>query len=431
MSVQSSVFGNKEIILVAETIAHEKGISIDSIISAIESGIVVAAKRQYGEYLNIECKIDKKTGKISLYNKIRVVADDFDDGEQSLSSYITLSDALKKDESLKVEDFISEELPPVPLKRVVAGLAKDEIFKHIKKTEKIKEYNKFKDREDEIAYCTVKKIGLKNILMDIDGFEGIIHKNHLIAKETLKVGDKVRAYIENVRQEEKGAQIFLSRSHPQFLVKLFAQEVPELYEGNIEVKAVARDPGSKAKIAVFSKRDDVDVIGSFIGIRGSRVQAVSSELKGEKIDIIKWSSDVPSMLINSLAPAKINKVIIDEDSKNVEVVVEEDQLSLAIGRGGQNVILASKLVGYKIDIITQEQEKERRSDEVTKVSNIFMEKLDVEDAIANLLASEGFNSVKEITEADLEEIANINGFDEEIAKEIKDRAISANANGDQ
>ena len=429
MSVQSSVFGNKEIILVAETIAHEKGIPVDSIVSAIESGIAVAAKKQYGSYLNIDCKIDRKTGRITLLNKIKVVADDYEDDDQyNISSYIILSKALQKDKSLKVDDYIDEELPPVPLKRVVAGLAKDEIFKQIKRTEKVKEYNKFKDREGEIAYCTVKKIGLKNILMDIDGFEGIIHKNHLIAKEILKVGDKVRAYIESVRQEEKGAQIFLSRVHPQFLVKLFSQEVPELYEGNIEVKAVARDPGSKAKIAVFSKRDDVDVIGSFIGIRGSRVQAVSSELKGEKIDIIKWSSDTPSMLINALSPAKINKVIIDEEAQNVEVIVAEDQLSLAIGRGGQNVILASKLIGYKIDIITQEEESNRRSDEVTKISNIFMEKLDVEDAIANLLATEGFSSVKEITEADLDEIAAIDGFNEDIAKEIKDRAILAESN---
>ena len=425
MGVQSSVFGNKEIILVAESIAHEKGIPIDSIISAIEGGMATAAKRQYGLSLDIDCNIDKKTGKIKLFNKIKIIENNSDEEEAGNDSVISISDAIKKDDSAQIGGFILEELPPMPLKRIVAGLAKDEIIKQIRNAEKTKEYNRFKDRVGEVAYCTVKKLGLKNILMDIEGFEGIIHKNNLIGKEILKVGDKVRTYIENVREEEKGAQIFLSRTHPQFLVKLFAQEVPELYEGNIEVKAVARDPGSKAKIAIFSKRDDVDIIGSFIGIRGSRVQAVSAELKGEKIDVIKWNADTPSMLINALSPAKINKVIIDEENEKIEAVVEEDQLSLAIGRGGQNVILASKLIGYRIDVITQDQEKERRSDEVVKVSNIFISKLDVEDTIANLLAMEGFSSIKEIAEADISEISAIEGFDENIAQEIKNRAITS------
>ena len=421
MVSQSSVFGNKEIILVAESIAHEKGISAESIILAIENGISLAAKKQYGENLDIECNIERKSGKISLYNKIKIIEDESED--QNYGTCIEISKALKKDPKAKIDDFIKEQLPPIPLKRIIAGAAKSEIIKQIKKAEKVKEYNRFKDRIGEIVYVSVKKIGLKNILMDVEGFEGIIHKKDLIPGESLKVGDKTRVYIEDVRQEENGAQIFLSRTHPQFLVKLFAQEVPELYEGNIEVKSVARDPGSRSKIAIFSKREDVDIIGSFIGIRGNRVQAVSTELRGEKIDIIKWTPDTPTMLINALAPAKIDKVIIDEEKNLIEVVVNEDQLSLTIGRGGQNVILASKLTGYRIDILTNEEEEARRSEEIKKTSEFFIKALDVEEAIANLLASDGFITAEDLLQADISEISAIEGFDDDLATAVKDRVV--------
>ena len=257
--------------------------------------------------------------------------------------------------------------------------------------------------------------------MDVEGYEAVIHENALILKENFKVGDRVRCYIEEVRQEPNGAQIFLSRTHPNFLIKLFEQEVPELYEGNIEVKSVARDPGSRSKIAIFS-REDIDMIGSFIGIRGSRVQSVSNELKGEKIDIIKWSPNIAEYIINSLTPAKINKVVVDEDNKVIEIVVAEDQLSLAIGRSGQNVKLASKLVDYKIDIMTDEQESSKRSAEFNQASNIFIEALDVEEMIANLLAAEGFMNVNDINNAELSEISSIEGFDDDVASEIKRRA---------
>jgi len=271
--------------------------------------------------------------------------------------------------------------------------------------------------------ASVKKVGLKNIVMEVDGYEAVIHQNGLIPRETFRVGDRMRVYVEDVRKEPFGAQIFLSRTHPQFLVKLFAGEVPELYEGNIEVKAVARDPGSRAKIAIYSRREDLDIIGSFIGIRGSRVQSVSSELRGEKIDIIKWSSNIAELVISSLTPAKVSKVVVDEENGIVEVVVAEDQLSLAIGRGGQNVRLASKLVGYKIDIMTDDQESARRTAEFNQSSKLFIEALDVEDIIANLLAAEGFSSVEEIAEAEIIELQSIEGFDEDIATEIKNRAI--------
>ena len=421
MASSLTVMGNREILLVAETIAHEKGISPNDIISAMEDGIKLAAKKKYGHNLDIECRIDKKSGQIKLYNKLRVVSDN-DETEFDDRTIIKLSDAKIKDKSITIDDFITEELPPIDLNRIVAQVAKNEIIKKVKEAEKNKEYEEFKDRIGEIVSASVKKVGLKNIVMEVDGFEAVIHQNGLIPREVLKVGDRMRVYVEDVRKEPHGAQIFLSRTHPQFLVKLFASEVPELYDGNIEVKAVARDPGSRAKIAIYSRREDLDIIGSFIGIRVSRVQAVSSELKGEKIDIIKWSPNIAAFVISALTPAKINKVIVDEENKLIEVVVNEDQLSLAIGRGGQNVRLASKVVGYKVDVMTDDQESARRTAEFNQSSKLFIDALDVEDMIANLLAAEGFLTLEDIINADVSEIQSIEGFDEDIALELKRRA---------
>jgi len=423
--------GNKEILLVAETIAHEKGISSSDIVHAMEEGIKSAAKKKYGHHLNIECVIDKKTGSIQLYNQLRVVENEFayqNDDDQDVESFdsrthITISDAKHKDPKIKIGDFISQELPPIDLNRVVAQVAKNEIIKKVKEAEKNKEYEEFKNRIGDIVNASVKKVGLKNIVMEVDGYEAVIHQNGLIPRETFKVGDRMRVYVEDVRKEPFGAQIFLSRTHPQFLVKLFAGEVPELYEGNIEVKAVARDPGSRAKIAVYSRREDIDMVGSLIGIRGNRVQSVSSELRGEKIDIIKWSSNIVELVIAALTPAKISKVVVDEENRIIEAIVAEDQLSLAIGRGGQNVRLASKLIDYKIDIITNDQELARRTAEFNQSSKLFIEALDVEDMIANLLSAEGFSSVEEVAEADISELQAIEGFDEDIATELKNRAI--------
>ncbi len=429
MTSNLTVMGNKEILLVAETIAHEKGISAADIVHAMEEGIKSAAKKKYGHHLNIDCVIDKKTGTIKLYNQLKVVSNEFaretaEGDEESFDHriHITFHDAKQKDPKIQIGDFISQELPPIDLNRVVAQVAKNEIIKKVKEAEKNKEYEEFKDRIGDIVNASVKKVGLKNIVMEVDGYEAVIHQNGLIPRETFRVGDRMRVYVEDVRKEPFGAQIFLSRTHPQFLVKLFAGEVPELYEGNIEVKAVARDPGSRAKIAIYSRREDLDIIGSFIGIRGSRVQSVSSELRGEKIDIIKWSSNIAELVISALTPAKISKVVVDEENRIIEVVVAEDQLSLAIGRGGQNVRLASKLVDYKIDIMTDDQESARRTAEFNQSSKLFIEALDVEDIIANLLASEGFSSVEQIAEAEVSELSAIEGFDEDIATEIKNRA---------
>lgn len=420
MASNLTIMGNKEILLVAENIAHEKGITLQEVVEAMEEGIKLAAKKKYGSHLDIECRIDKKSGQIKLYNKLQIVDNDVEDFD--VRSKITIKIAKKDNADAQIGDYVSQELPPIDLNRVVAQVARNEIIRKVKEAEKNKEYNEFKDRIGDVVSASVKKVGLKNIVMDVDGFEAVIHESGLIARENFRVGDRIRCYIEDVRKEPFGAQIFLSRTHPQFLVKLFEQEVPELNDGNIEVKAVARDAGSRAKIAIYSRRDDIDIIGSFIGIRGSRVQAVSSELRGEKIDIIKWSSNIAELVISSLTPAKVSKVVVDEENNLIEVVVAEDQLSLAIGRGGQNVKLASKLVGYKIDVMTDDQESARRSAEFNQASKLFIEALDVEDMIASLLASEGFLSVESLAEADISDIASIQGFDEDIAKEIKRRA---------
>jgi N utilization substance protein A len=423
--------GNKEILLVAETIAHEKGISPSDIIHAMQEGIKSAAKKKYGHHLNIECVIDKKTGAIQLYNQLKVVENEFayqNDEDQNVESFdsrthIIIDDAKLQDQKIKIGNFVRQELPPIDLNRVVAQVAKNEIIKKVKEAEKNKEYEDFKNRIGDIVNASVRKVGLKNIVMEVDGYEAVIHQNGLIPRETFRVGDRMRVYVEDVRKEPFGSQIFLSRTHPQFLVKLFAGEVPELYDGNIEVKAVARDPGSRAKIAVYSRREDLDIVGSLIGIRGSRVQSVSSELRGEKIDIIKWSPNIVELVISALTPAKISKVVVDEENGLIEVVVAEDQLSLAIGRGGQNVRLASKLINYKIDIITNDQESIRRTAEFNQSSKLFIEALDVEDMIANLLAAEGFSSVEEVAEAEISELQAIEGFDEDVATELKNRAI--------
>lgn len=425
MNSTHTVTGNKEILLVAENIAHEKGLNPQDIIDAMAMGIKVAAKKKYGQDLTIDCQIDRKSGEIKLYNSLRVVDEnklDEEDEEFNPKIHIYLDDARKQDADLNLDDEILQELPPIDLNRVVAQIARNEITQKVKEAEKNKEYEEFKDRVGDIISASVKKIGLKNVVMDAEGYEAVLHESNMIPREAFKVGSRTRVYIDDVKKEPHGAQIFLSRTNPQFLVKLFEQEVPELYEGTIEVKAVARDPGSRAKIAISSKREDIDIIGSFIGIRGSRVQAVSSELKGEKIDIIKWSPNIAELVISALTPAKVNKVIVDEENNLIEVVVAEDQQSLAIGRGGQNVKLASKLVDFKIDIITEEEESNRRTAEFNQASKLFVEALDVEDMIANLLASEGFLTIEDLVDAETSEIASIEGFDEDVATEIQNRA---------
>ncbi len=421
MSNISTVIGNKEILLVAENIAHSKGITKEKVIEAIQDGIELAAKKKYGYNLLVECEINQKTGQINIYNNLLVVkdesAEDFNSRTQIIHKY-----AIEKDENILVGGYIRELLPPIDLNRTIAKITKNEVVKKVKEAEKEKEYEEFQNRIGDIAYATVKKVGIKNILMEVDNAEAFIHQDDLLPKEVFKVGDKLRVYIKNVERKEAGVQIFLSRTHEQFLVKLFAQEVPELFDGSIKIGGVARDPGSRAKIAVYSDREDIDVVGSLIGVRGSRVQSISAELRGEKIDVIKWSNNLPEVVVEALSPAKISKVVIDEENNTIDSILNEDQVSLAIGRSGQNVRLASNLIGYKINILTEEQESTRRKEEFNDLSELFSEVLDVETVIAQLLIVEGLTSIEDIAGSEISDISSIEGFNEDIAEEIIRRA---------
>ena len=432
MSKNIDANGSKEIIFVIETIAQEKDISVDSVIAAMEEGLKLAARRKYGHDLLIECKLDKKTGKIYIYNKLEIVPNDQEASmEFDSKKQITIAKAksdLKKgkvqiDGDVVAGNFARLELPNIDLNRVAVQIARNEIIKKIKEAERDKEYNEFINRVGTIINGVIKKIGIKNIVVEIDGFEALLTNDGMIPGERFRVGDRVRAYIKEVVKETKGAQIFLSRTDNMFLAELFRQEVPEIYDGVIEIRGIARDPGSKAKVAIFSRNETSDIIGATVGIRGARVQAVTSELRGEKIDVIRWSENPVEYIVNAIAPAKPIKVIYNEDKNTADVVLAKDQLSLAIGRGGQNVKLASKITGVKVDVMTEEEEKERRLTEFKESTDELMEALDVEEMIAQLLVAEGFSSVRSIAESSIESLANIEGFDENIAREIQERAL--------
>ena len=423
---------NKEIIYVIETIAQEKDIPVDSVVEAMQEGLKLAARRKYGHDLLVECKLDKKTGKLGLYNKLEIVSDSSEnDADFNPKKQISLSKAksdVKKGKvevegDVKIGNFVRLELPNIDLNRVAVQIARNEIIKKIKEAERDKEYNEFIDRVGTIVNGSIKKIGIKNIVVEIDGYEALLTNDGMIPGERFRVGDRVRAYIKEVVKEQKGAQIFLSRTDNMFLAELFRQEVPEIYDGIIEIRGIARDPGSKAKVAVYSRNETSDIIGATVGIRGVRVQAVTNELRGEKIDVIRWAENPVEYIVNAIAPAKPIKVIYNEEKNTADVVLAQDQLSLAIGRGGQNVKLASKITGIKIDVMTEEEEKERRLAEFQESTKELMDILNVEEVIAQLLVVEGFDNIKTIAESSIESLKNIEGFDEEIAKEIQDRAI--------
>lgn len=432
MSKSQDSNSNKEILYVIETIAQEKDIPIDSVIEAMQEGLKLAARRKYGHDLLVECKLDKKTGKLGLYNKLEIVSDSSEnETEFDPKRQISLSKAkndVKKGKveiegDVKIGNFVRLELPNIDLNRVAVQIARNEIIKKIKEAERDKEYNEFIDRVGTIINGSIKKIGVKNIVVEVDGYEALLTNDGMIPGERFRVSDRVRAYIKEVVKEQKGAQIFLSRTDNMFLAELFRQEVPEIYDGIIEIRGIARDPGSKAKVAVYSRNETSDIIGATVGIRGVRVQAVTNELRGEKIDVIRWAENPVEYIVNAIAPAKPIKVIYNEEKNTADVVLAQDQLSLAIGRGGQNVKLASKITGIKIDVMTEEEEKERRLAEFQESTKELMDILNVEEVIAQLLVVEGFDNIKTIAESSIESLKNIEGFDEEIAKEIQDRAI--------
>jgi N utilization substance protein A len=417
MSIAGVSANRLELLQIADAVAREKSIDRKIVIQAMENAIQKAAKSRYGAENDIRCEIDPKTGETRLTRVLAVV-----ENVENESTEILLADAQRRNPEAKVGDLIAENLPPLEFGRVAAQNAKQVIVQQVREAERDRQFSEYKDRVGEIINGTVKRAEYGNVIVDLGRAEGIIRRDEMIPRETPKYGDRIRAYIYDVRREQRGPQIFLSRARPEFMGKLFAQEVPEIYDGVVEIKSVARDPGSRAKIAVISKDSSIDPVGACVGMRGARVQAVVNELQGEKVDIIQWSQDAATFIVNALAPAEVSKVVLDEDSARIEVVVPETQLSLAIGRRGQNVRLASQLTGWDIDILTEAEESERREKERVERSAAFMQALDVDEFIASLLVAEGFATVEEVAYVDLSEIAHIEGFTEETANEIQTRA---------
>lgn len=433
MALASQITGNVEIIQVAEAVAREKGIDREHVVGAIEQAIEVAARKKYGYDQNISVEIDRKSGATQVTRQREVVEEIVEEApeagieiagfESKKETQVLLALAERIQPGIKVGETLIEELPPMDIGRVAAQTAKQVITQRVKDAEREKQFEQFQDKEDTIVNGVVKSVEYGNVIMEVNGVEAVIRREQVIPRENYRTGDRIRAYVEKVSREVKGPQVFLSRTHPKFLEKLFAQEVPEIYDGIIELKAIARDPGSRAKIAVSSRESSIDAKASCIGVRGSRVQAVVNELQGEKIDIIDWQEDPAALVVNALTPAEVAKVVVEEDERRIEVVVPEDQQSLAIGRRGQNVKLASELSGWYIEILTDEEESKRRQEEFTSLSKLFIEALDVDEIIAQLLVTEGFTAIEEVAYVDTDELAGIEGFDADVASELQSRAV--------
>ncbi len=407
-----------ELLQIADAVAREKSIDKSVVITAMEDAIQRAARSRYGSENEIRAEINPQTGEISLARLLEVA-----EVVENEATQIGLDEARRRNPAAQAGDYIAEPLPPIDFGRIAAQNAKQVIVQKVRDAERERQYEEYKDRISEIVHGVVKRIEYGNVIVDLGRGEAVVKRDECLPRESFRPGDRIRAYIYDVRREQRGPQIFLSRTHPEFMAKLFAQEVPEIYDGIIEIISVARDPGSRAKIAVLSKDSSIDPVGACVGMRGSRVQAVVGELQGEKIDIIQWSPDAATFIVNGLAPAEVAKVVLDEDAERIEVVVPDEQLSLAIGRRGQNVRLASQLTGWVIDILTEEEESNRRQAEFLQRSELFQEALDVDEMIAQLLASEGFSSIDEVAYVEVGEIADIDGFDEDTAQELQSRAL--------
>ena len=410
-----------ELLQVADTVAREKNIDREIVLTAMEEAIQKAGRSKYGYEQDIRAEINRKSGDIHL-RRFREVMEDGAEIENEVAQ-LTIEQAQKIKPDAKAGEFLIDDLPPLDFGRIAAQTAKQVIMQKVREAERARQYEEFKDKVGEIVNGVVKRVEYGNAVIDIQGrAEGMLRRDETIPREPLNPNDRIRAIIYEVREEMRGPQIFLSRSHPEFMAKLFTQEVPEIYDGIIEIKAVARDPGSRAKISVQSRDGSIDPVGACVGMRGSRVQAVVNELHGEKIDIIPWSEDIASFVVSALQPAAVAKVVLDEEKKRMDVVVPDEQLSLAIGRRGQNVRLASMLTGWDIDIMTEAEESQRRAEEFKTRSALFIEALDVDDVIAHLLVAEGFTRVQEIAETPIEELNQIEGFEEEISAELQRRA---------
>jgi N utilization substance protein A len=408
-----------ELLQIAEAVAREKMIDPDLVIQAMEESLARAAKSRYGSEMDIRVKIDRKTGQ-TTFSRVRTVVED--EGVENYQAQLTVAQAKQYLKDPAVGDTIVDEVPPVDLGRIAAQSAKQVILQKVREAERDRQFDEFKDRKGSIINGIVKREEYGNIIVDIGRGEAILRRTEKIGRESYRPNDRIRAYIKDVRRETRGPQVFLSRTDPQFMAELFKMEVPEIYDGIIEIKAVARDPGSRAKIGVISYDNSIDPVGACVGMRGSRVQAVVNELQGEKIDIIPWNEDQATFLVNALQPAEVSKVVIDEEANRIEVVVPDGQLSLAIGRRGQNVRLASQLTGLDIDIMTEEEESQRRQAEFTERTRLFMEALDLDEFFAQLLVSEGFTNLEEVAYVEVDELLSIEGVDESTAEELQTRA---------
>ena len=411
-----------EIVLVADTVAREKNIDKEDVFVAMEIAIQKAARSKYGFEHDIRAIIDRKTGAINLSRYREIVEEISTEDDESQASKILLKDAKAYDKDAKVGEFIIDTLPPIDFGRIAAQTAKQVIMQKVRDAERNKQFEEYQEKVGTIVNGTVKRIEFGNVILDIGKAEAVLRRDEIIPREKFKNGDRVRAYVLEVRRENKGPQIFLSRTCPEFMAKLFTQEVPEIYDGVVKIMGVARDPGSKAKLAVKANDMTIDAVGACVGLRGIRVQAVVTELQGEKIDIVPYSEDKAQYIVSALSPAEVSKVVLDEENGRIEVVVPQEQFSIAIGRRGQNVKLASQLLGSDIDVLTEEQEQERRSNENKVRSQRFIEALDVDEMIAHLLIAEGFTTVDEIAMVALSELASIEGFDEDVATELQSRA---------
>ena len=406
-----------ELLQVAEAVSREKSIDKEEVITAMEEAIEKAARSKYGLERDIRANIDRKNGSINIAQFTEVV-----EIVENESTQMTYNESQRRNLNVGIGEFYRQSLPPIDFGRIAAQTAKQVISQKVREAERQRQFQEYKDRVGEIVVGTIKRVDNQSVIIDLGRAEAIIKKDQMIPREQLRPGDRLRCFIIEVSEQTKGPQIFLSRASNDFLAALFTQEVPEIYDGIIEIKGVAREPGSRAKISAFSNDPSIDPVGACVGMRGSRVQAVVSELQGEKIEIIPWTDDPVTFVINALAPAVPSKVVMDEDANRMEVVIPDDQLSLAIGRRGQNVRLASQLTGWFVDILTEAEESEKRQEEFSERSKIFIEALDIDDVIAHLMVSEGFVSISDIAEAPLEELMSIEGFDEDISSELSERA---------
>jgi N utilization substance protein A len=409
-----------ELLAIADSVAREKLIDRAIVIEAMEDAIQRAARARYGAENDIRAKLDGETGDLRLWRVLEVVEEPEDHFKQ-----VDLKGAQKLQKDAAIGDFIVDPLPPIEFGRIAAQAAKQVIFQKVRDAERERQFEEFKDRMSEVITGVVKRVEFGHVVVDLGRAEGVIRRDQQIPREMVRVGDRIRSLIMSVRREARGPQIFLSRAHPDFMKKLFAQEVPEIYDGIIEIKAAARDPGSRAKIGVISRDSSIDPVGACVGMKGSRVQAVVQELQGEKIDIIPWSEDTATFVVNALQPATVSRVVIDEEESRIEVVVPDDQLSLAIGRRGQNVRLASQLTASQIDILTEADASEKRQREFVERSEMFQTELDVDETLAQLLVAEGFTALEEVAYVEIDEIASIEGLDDEIAGELQSRATEA------